>query len=56
MANVFVPCPQCSTRYRLDEAFRGKKAMCKKCGIKFAIGGPSISTTALDLQWGPALA
>ncbi len=38
MAVIVVSCPQCSTRYKIDEAHCGKKAKCKKCGASFEIG------------------
>ena len=42
MAVINISCPQCATGYKIDEAHRGRKTTCKKCGHKFAIGDESM--------------
>ena len=37
MAKINVTCPQCQTKYRVEESHVGKKARCKKCGTTFPV-------------------
>ncbi len=42
--NVSVSCTHCGTSYRVSEKRLGKTGQCKKCGERFAITSPEVST------------
>jgi len=46
MAYIIVACPGCTTRWQYDEAHRGKKGKCKKCGATFVIGASTVQLIA----------
>lgn len=37
MAMIRTTCPECKTRYRVDESHAEKRTRCKKCGAEFVI-------------------
>ena len=39
---ITIQCPDCGTKYTVDQKFEGRKLTCKKCELKFAIAaGPA---------------
>lgn len=42
MTKVTVFCPQCQSRYQVDESQLGKRAHCKKCDTRFVLSAPEI--------------
>jgi len=42
MTKITVPCPKCPARWNFDEAHRGKKGKCPKCGATLVIAGASM--------------
>lgn len=36
--NKVVMCPSCQCRYRVSDAFLGRRVFCKRCGTKFELG------------------
>jgi len=42
MTKVTVSCPQCQSRYQVDESQLGKRAHCKNCDTRFVLSAPEI--------------
>jgi len=42
MTKVTVSCPECQSRYQVDESQLGKRARCKKCDTRFVLSAPEI--------------
>lgn len=47
---IITSCPSCKCRYRVPEAFIGRKVSCKKCGTGFRLDIPDESTQKQDRQ------
>jgi hypothetical protein len=52
---ITIQCPDCGTKYTVDQKFEGRKLTCKKCELKFTItAGPMTPQVAARSSASPA--